>query len=98
VIAKKVQKRLEAEKRQARYTATKNINSIITEVERNIELLEEKEKDLELVLTEPETYNYNQKALEINKELSEVKNELKNVLSEWENLTEELIKIKSQFE
>ena len=98
VIAKKVQKRLEAEKRQARYTATKKINSMITEVESNIGLLELKEKNLELVLTEPETYNDNQKAIEINKELSEVKNELKNVLSEWENLTEELIKIKTQFE
>jgi len=98
VIAKKIQKRLEAEKRQARYTATKNINSMITEVERNIGLLELKEKKLELVLTEPETYNDNQKALEINKELSEVKNKLKNVLTEWENLKEELIKINSQFE
>jgi len=98
VIAKKVMKRLEAEKRQAKYTATKKINSMITETERNIELLEEKEKKLDLVLAEPKTYNDNQKAIEINKELSEVKNELKNVLSEWENLTEELIKVKSQFE
>jgi ATP-binding cassette subfamily F protein 3 len=95
---KKEQKRLEAEKRQAKYSATKDLVSEIALLEKKIEVLEEKKGNLENTLAKPETYNNPKKAFSLNKEFKTINEELSGVISKWENLSEELINIESQFE
>jgi ATP-binding cassette subfamily F protein 3 len=98
VTTKKEQKRIEAEKRQAKYDATKYLISEIELLEKKIEELEEKERKLETTLAKPETYNDPKKAFASNKEFQIIKEELSGVTTKWENLNEELLNIKSQFE
>ncbi len=98
VTTKKEQKRIEAEKRQAKYDATKYLISEIELLEKKIEELEEKERKLETTLAKPETYNDPKKAFVSNKEFQIIKEELSGVTTKWENLNEELLNIKSQFE
>jgi ATP-binding cassette subfamily F protein 3 len=95
---KKEQKRLDAEKRQAKFSATKELVSEIATLEKKIEVLEEKKGNLENSLANPETYNDPKKAFSLNKEFQTISEELSEVISEWENLNEELINIESQFE
>ena len=98
VTTKKEQKRIEAEKRQAKYNATKDLISEIALLEKKIEELEEKERNLENALTKPEIYNDPKKAFASNKEFQIIKEELSGVTTKWEDLSEELINIESQFE
>jgi len=97
VTTKKEQKRIEAEKRQAKYNATKDLLSEIALLEKKIEELEEKEKKLENTLAKPEIYNDPKKAFSSNKEFQIIKEELSGVTTKWEDLNEELINIESQF-
>ena len=96
-VSKKKQKRIEAENRQAKYQATKDVISKISELEKEIELLERREKHLEQTLADQETYNNPNKATELNTEFIKVKKELSDCLIGWENLNEELSNIESQF-
>jgi len=98
LTTKKEQKRMEAEKRQAKYSATKNLVSEIELLEKKIEELEEKKAKLDNTLAAPEAYNNPKKAFSINKEVKIIIEELSRVISEWENLSEELINIESQFD
>jgi ATP-binding cassette subfamily F protein 3 len=98
VTTKKEQKRIEAEKRQAKYSATKNLISEIALLEKKIEEFEEKGKKIEDTLAEPETYNDPKKAFSLNKEFKIIKDELSEVILKWEKKSEELINIESQFE
>jgi len=95
---KKEQKRIEAEKRQAKYNATKDLISEIELLEKKIEELEEKEQKLETTLAKPEIYNDAKKAFASNKEFQLIKEELSGVTTKWEDLSEELITIESQFD
>ena len=97
-ITKKEQKRIEAEKRQVKYNATKDLISEIALLEKKIEELEEKERNLENTLAKPEIYNDPKKALASNKEFQLIKEELSGVTTKWEDLSEELITIESQFD
>jgi len=98
ITTKKDKKRIEAEKRQAKYNATRDLINEIAQLEKKIELLEEKKGSLENTLTNPETYNDPKKAFSLNKEFKTISEELSGVMSKWENLSEELINIESQFE
>jgi ATP-binding cassette subfamily F protein 3 len=98
VTTKKEQKRIEAEKRQAKYDATKNLISEIALLEKKIEELEEKERKIEETLAQPETYNDPQKSFSLNKDFKIIKEELSGVILKWEKKSEELINIESQFE
>ncbi|UCH64662.1 MAG: ABC-F family ATP-binding cassette domain-containing protein [Ignavibacterium sp.] len=97
VLIKKQQKRIEAERRQERYTATKHLIEKISVIEKEIELLEKKEKALESSLADPKTYQDQQKALELNKKFSELKLTLSENLKTWEKLSDELHKVESKF-
>jgi len=98
VTTKKEQKRIEAEKRQTKYNATKDLISEIALLEKKIEDLEEKEKKIEITLAKPETYNDPKKAFSLNKEFKIIKEELSGVTTKWEELSEELVNIESQFD
>jgi ATP-binding cassette subfamily F protein 3 len=98
ITTKKEQKRIEAEKRQAKYSATKRLVSEIALLEKKIEVLEVTKENLENTLAKPETYNNPKKAFSINKEFKIISEELSGVMSKWENLSQKLINIESQFE
>jgi ATP-binding cassette subfamily F protein 3 len=97
VFIKKQQRRIEAERRQARYNTTKDLIEKISLIEKEITLLEKKEKELESFLADPETYQDSQKALELNKEFESVKSKLSENLNKWGNLSDKLQKIESKF-
>ncbi len=95
--ARKNQKRIEAEQRQKKYTATKDLLKRIDALERRISELEEKEKRLEKELTLPETYSNPEIAREKNLEFQNAKKNLEQVLAEWEKASDELNRIEKQF-
>ena len=95
--SRKDQKRLEAEQRQKRYNATKDLLKKIEVLEKRISELEEKEKSLEKELTLPETYSNPEKARTINMEFQNSKKELELVLAEWEETSNELARVENQF-
>jgi len=95
---KKDKKRIEAENRQAKYRATKDVTDKIAKLEQEIDALEKKEKHLEKTLANPGTYNNHEKATELGNEFSETKQKLNVCLIEWERLNTELRNIESQFD
>ncbi len=97
-VSRKEQKRFEAEARQKKYEATKDISKKIKKLEEEIEKLESREDDLEKLMLEPETYNSPIKAREVTIELNQLKSNLENKVSAWEKLSEELLRIEKQFD
>ncbi|MEJ2195611.1 MAG: ABC-F family ATP-binding cassette domain-containing protein [Ignavibacteriaceae bacterium] len=98
VYNKKQQKRIEAERRQARYIATKDIINKLNLVEKEIHTLEIKEKYLESSLADPGTYKDSQQLLQVQNDFNNVKLKLSENLKVWENLNEELQEIESKFD
>ena len=97
LISKKEQKRIDAEVRQKRYTATKHLIKEVKNVESKIESLEKKVKELELSLTNPEVYNNPLKARDLTMEFNSSKSELEKCITEWEKLSEQLNEAEKQF-
>ncbi len=96
-VTRKDQKRFEAEQRQKRYNATKDLIKKIETLEKKISELEEKEKRLEKELILPGTYSNPEAAREKNLEFQDSKKELEKVLAEWEKASIELNRIEQQF-
>ena len=96
-ISRKEQKRLEAEQRQKRFRATRDIIKKIEELEKHISRLELRENELENKLAEEKIYSDPVKAKEVTSEYNKVKEDLNYTLAEWSRLSEELQKIESQF-
>jgi len=96
-VSRKDQKRLEAELRQKKYAATKDITKKISIIENKITDLESKAAELEVLLADHSTYNDPVFARDKNSELITVKAELEKRMGEWEKLSEELAEIEKQF-
>jgi len=94
---KKEQKRIEAELRQKRYAATKDLIKIIADIEKEIELLEEKKSLLEVELAAPETYADPVLAKEKNHNYARIKVEIEEKMEKWSELSEKLTEIEKQF-
>jgi ATP-binding cassette subfamily F protein 3 len=95
--SRKNQKRIEAELRQNKYSATKDLVKQISNLEKKINELEKNQKQLELNLTDPEIYSNAEQLKETTRNFNNAKNELEKVLYKWEKLNEELVRIESQF-
>jgi ATP-binding cassette subfamily F protein 3 len=98
LINRKDQKRIEAELRQKKYSATKGLIKKIKILEEKISELEEKEKKLEKELALPETYSNAETAREKTLEFQNIKTELEKILSEWEKTSTELTRIENEFD
>ena len=98
VNSKKDQKRIEAEKRQAKYQAIKGIVDKIVKLEKEIENLEKKEKQLEGILADSKTYDDREKAKEMSNDFLRTKQKLNDSITKWEKLNIELKDIESQFD
>ncbi|MGE5436881.1 MAG: hypothetical protein ACM3O3_06600, partial [Syntrophothermus sp.] len=91
------QKRLEAELRQKKYQATKDLSKKIKSIEEKIGALEKKEKELEKEVFNPELWNDPVLARAKQEEHRKIRVELESLLNEWTLNSEELTKIEAQF-
>ncbi len=98
LINRKDQKRIEAELRQKKYSATKDLIKKIKILEEKISVLEEKEKKLERELALPETYTNAETARVKTLEFQNIKTELEKILGEWEKTSTELTRIENEFD
>ena len=82
------QKRLEADARQVRSRARKDIERELSALEERILLLEFREKELATSLEQPEIHEDSARAMEVNKELKSVIEELRSLSPQWERLVD----------
>ena len=94
---RKDQKRLEAELRQQKHNATKNLVKEISSWEIKISSYENLIKDLERKLADPSIYSDGDAAKDITNRFNKTKSELEQANKKWEKLTEKLLEIESQF-
>ena len=91
------QKRIDAEMRQKRYIATKDLIQEIEKLEKEIELSELRQRELETILVDPAVYSNPQEAKNRNLEYVQTKELLDKTIAAWEKLSEELHNIEKQF-
>jgi ATP-binding cassette, subfamily F, member 3 len=83
----KAQKRLEAEARNAISKTKREKDKRLHELEMQIAVLEEQQKELVAALEDPAVYEVGGKAVAINRELSTVTDHLAQLTAQWENFT-----------
>lgn len=96
-ISRKETKRLEAEKRQKKFQATKRIKDEITHLEKQIEDYEQQKSLLENELTKEEIFSKPELAKKKNAEYEAVKKSLNSLYDNWSMLSEELEEIESEY-
>jgi ATP-binding cassette subfamily F protein 3 len=96
-ISRKEQKRIEAELRQNRFKATKDLTKNIQLIESRIAKLEVREKQLEKELSDPALYNNPELMKEKNLQFNQVKQEISGLLKSWEENTTQLQKAKEKY-
>lgn len=94
---RKEQKRLDAELRQQKHKATKDLVKEISRCEEKISKYENEIKDLETKLADPDIYSNGEIAKETTNLFNKTKSELDATLKKWEYLNEKLLEIESQF-
>lgn len=95
--SRKDQKRIEAEKRQQRYNATKDLKERLTKLEKEIHELEQKLEKINAVLVNPDTYNNRNQIRELNEKHNELKSLLETKVKEWEEVSLSLEDIEREF-
>jgi ATP-binding cassette subfamily F protein 3 len=78
------QKRLAAEQRQARSRERKNRADIVHRLEKEITLLETRQRELTAALEDPQTYQQTGRAVTVNGELKDLVERLPQLTAEWE--------------
>ena len=97
-LNRKYQKRIEAELRQQKHNATKDIIKSINSLEKSISELEIEHKELEEKLADAKIYSDGEKIKQTTTRFNQIKSDLEKALNQWTNLNEELQKIKSKFD
>jgi ATP-binding cassette, subfamily F, member 3 len=82
------QKRLEADARQVRSRARKDIEYALSALEERILGLEFRQKELATSLEQPEVHEDSARAMQVNQELKSVTEELQSLSPEWERLVD----------
>ncbi len=96
IVDRKEQKRMAAERRQARSRKRREIQDRITVLEMEIAELEAREKELTEELEKPETYATGGRAVQVNRELMEVHGRLAGANAEWEEAGTELAQFEAE--
>ncbi len=96
-LSRKDQKRIEAELRQKKYQATKDLVKKIKTFETKIEEFEQRKKELEAELLNTDLYNNPELMRNKNAEFNKVKTELESLIREWEINSAELQRIEQEF-
>jgi ATP-binding cassette subfamily F protein 3 len=95
--SRKEQKRIEAEKRNQRYKATKDLKERLAKLEKEIHQLEQELEKTNAELINPDTYNNHIKMRELNEKHKEQKLSLDKKVKEWEEVSLSLEKIEREF-
>jgi ATP-binding cassette, subfamily F, member 3 len=94
---RKEQKRIEAELRQQKHNATKNLVKEITSWEIKISSYENLINDLESKLADTNIYSNGETAKDITSRFNKTKSQLELANKKWEELTEKLLEIESKY-
>lgn len=95
--SRKEQKRIEAEKRQQKYKATKNLKEKLVKLEKEIHKLEQELEKLNAELLNPATYNNHNQIRELNEKHKELKSSLDEKVKEWEEVSLSLEEVEKEF-
>ena len=90
-VDRKLEKRLEAEKRQERSRQRKAYQEKVTTLEAEIVKLEAKQRELSAELEKPETYEKSGLANSLNRDLARISDELDAVTPQWEKAAADLL-------
>jgi ATP-binding cassette subfamily F protein 3 len=96
-INRKEQKRIEAEQRQQKHKATKDLSKEITQYEEKITSFENEIKHFEEKLADPNIYSDGDLTKDITNKFNKTKSELEKTIKKWEALTDRLLEIESQY-
>jgi ATP-binding cassette subfamily F protein 3 len=91
--ARKEQRRLEAEQRQARYRERKAQQTIVERLELEIYSLEKRQAEITVELEKPATYEQQGRALELHRESAAIARRLPEIITEWETEAEKLARL-----
>jgi ATP-binding cassette subfamily F protein 3 len=97
-LSQKERKRLEAERRNKRYAATKQLRNDIAKVEKEIAAQEERKSGLEATMALPETYSDGDKTRKTQQGLADAEKKLADLYSKWERLSSEIEKVEAGLE
>jgi len=96
--SRKEQKRIEAEKRQQRYKATKDLKERSSKLEKEIHKLEQELEQLNAVLVDPNVYNDRKKIGELSEKHTKTKSSLDKNVKQWEEVSLSLEEIEREFD
>jgi ATP-binding cassette subfamily F protein 3 len=96
-VTRKDKKRIEAELRQKKFKATKDIVKNIQGIEKEIDELERSKAEIEKELLDEKIYSDAQLVKDKNAEYSVIKNKLENALTRWSEQSEELERLEKEF-
>jgi ATP-binding cassette subfamily F protein 3 len=92
-VARKDQKRQEAEQRQARSRERKAQQQVVHRLEKEIQELELRQTEIVSELEKPETYEKPGRAQELNRELVTIQDRLGELNPEWEQAATRLTEL-----
>ncbi len=95
-INEKERKRLEAESRQELYKKTKTVKDKLVKVEKEIEKMESRKKEIEALMADVEFYKKGEEAKRVAQEHRELKAKLDDAFLEWTEISEVIEKIKNE--
>ena len=95
--SRKEQKRIEAEKRQQRYNATKDLKERSSKLEKEIHKLEQELEKINATLINPDLYNNPNQIKELNEKHQKLKLSLDEKVKEWEEVSLSLEEIEREF-
>ncbi|MAO65470.1 MAG: ABC transporter ATP-binding protein [Balneola sp.] len=96
-LSRKEQRRIEAERRNARNRQTKPIREKIEKVEKEIEELESRKKEIEEAMAQPDFYDDEEKVKKFSLEYDQLKADLTDRYSQWEEYQQRLEVIEEEF-
>lgn len=95
---RKEQKRRDAELRNKRYTATKELKNALTKVEKQVEKWEEEKSGLQEQLADSGIYADKNRLIEVQRRMKEVEAALVECYARWERAAANLERAESEFE
>ena len=96
--SRKEQKRLEAEQRNRRSAATRDLRKRLTAVEEEVGRLESEKVEVDRRMAEPETYNNPEVHLPLQKRAAEINARLSELYVDWERVAARLEAVVAEFE
>jgi ATP-binding cassette, subfamily F, member 3 len=93
--SEKEKKRIEAERRQEHSKKFQPLKKKLTNVEKEIERLEQRKSEIEGLMAQPDFYKNGEEAKHISAEYKSVQGKLNDSYYEWDKVTQEIAKVES---